>query len=402
MKHVPADQWQRAVRHLLAVRRPEQAEQVVRRRLAAQPEEAEAHRLLVLTLLKQSGRTAEALPIIRRAIALDPQDSEGHYYLSFLLAQQEQLVAALEAIREALRLASFNPAYLGYQAAILNAQQQAQPALEAANQGLAVSPGHLECLLQRIRALRSLHEYEAAAHTIGQLARWHPTSFLAHYLLGEEAERQGQTATAAAHLQEALRLQPDSTPAQQKLALLLLQLGQAALQHAETEVARSYFWQAWHLQPDNREVRQEIEQLARSSYWLKRQLLQLDAWSEDIQQGVKKGKPRALLHLYLIMVPLMAVFCLPLLLAMLVAAVQWRQHPDVRLLRQQTSRWAAIGEVALMVGVAAAALLLLLGFRLWLDTVSGEMILGLLVLVAVVVGICLLYEQPKAPPSQFQ
>lgn len=398
MEEVRATKWQEAVQHLLAVRRPEQAEQLVRRRLSITPHDAAAHELLGLVLLNLPGREAEAQAAIREAIGLDPQQPDAHYFQSVALLRSSQPFAALQAIDEALRLNPLNATYFGYKAVILNARRQPELALRVADAGLAYNPGHLECLYQRVRALKALHRPEAATQTIGQLARWHPTSFLAHYLLGEEAERQGRTAAAASHLQEALRLHPHSTRAQQKLLPLLAELGRAARQRGEAEAARAYFWQAWHLQPGNPDTQREIEQLAQHSYWLKRQLLRLDAWSEAVQQNLKKGQPRAFLQLYLVMVPLIAVFCLPLLLAMLYATVQWRLHPDVRLLRQH-SRRATVGRVALEVGAGLLVLGLIVALRLWLDTVSEEVILLLLGVLALVVGVCLRRQRGHTPSS---
>lgn len=399
MNHAEHTRWQEAVRHLLAVHRPEAAEQLVRRRLATHAQETAAHELLGLVLLNQPRRNAEALAVIRQAIALDPQQPDAHYFHSVALLRASQPFAALQAIEEALRLNPRGATYLGYKAVILNACRQPEQALAAADGGLFLDPGHLECLFQRIQALQHLGRWPDAATTIQQLARWHPTSWLSHCLLGEEAVRRQQLAAAVPHLEEAVRLAPTSLRPRQQLAPVLLSLGRQARQEGQPQVARSYFWQVWHLEPHNLEARQELVQLAQNSFWLKRQLGRLDAWYEELQLSLKQLKITAWLQLFLVLLPLIAVLCLPLVVLLLVAAMQWRLHPDVRELRQH-SRRAAIGEVGLLVSAGVGGLGLLVGLRLWLDTVSEDGILVLLTLLALGIGVVIRTQHsPSSTPE---
>ncbi|UOQ76066.1 tetratricopeptide repeat protein [Hymenobacter sp. 5516J-16] len=398
MKHAEQTRWQETVQHLLAVRRPEQAEQLLRHRLAINPQEAAAHELLGLVLLNQRNRNVEALAAIREAIALDPQQPDAHYFHSVWLLRNEQPFEALRAIEEALRLNARNATYLGYKAVILNARQHPEAALETTAQGLFLDPGHVECLYQRIRALKDLGRYELAVVTLQQLVRWHPNLAVAHAQLGEEALRTHQLKVAEGHFREAIRLNPTNERTQRKLLPLLAQLGQEAQRQRKPDEARRYFLELWQLAPHEPAAHHGLEQLAKESFWLKRQLLRLDAWSEAVQQDLKKGQLRAFLQLYLVMVPLMALFCLPLLLVMLYATLQWRLHPDVQRLRQH-SRQATIGRVAVEVGVGLLGLGLIVALRLWLNTVSDEVILVLLGLLAVSVGVNVFRQRRKASSS---
>lgn len=400
MEHAENERWQEAVQHLLHANRPEQAEQLARRRLVQHPQEAAAYEMLGLTLLNQKGRAPEALDVIEQGLALDPQSSDLYYFQSIVLQRLDRPSAALMAIGEALRLDSFNATYLGYKAVLLNACKQAEAALESATHGLYVDPGHVECLYQRVRALKQLGSFELAMVTLQQLVRWHPNSAVAHVLLGEEALRKQELKAAEGHFREAARLNPTNKHTQRELLPVLAQLGHEAQSQQNYPEARRYFLEVWQLDTGNADARQGLEQLAKESFWLKRQFLRLDAWWATIEQDMKKGKPRAFLQVYLVVLPLMVFCCLPLLVAMTIAAVQWRMHPDVLWLRQQTSRWAAVGEVALVGAIATVTLGLLIWLRLWLDTVSGEVILLLLVLAAVVIGVSVWREHSKPSPSE--
>ncbi|SNC68085.1 Flp pilus assembly protein TadD, contains TPR repeats [Hymenobacter gelipurpurascens] len=385
MNHAEHDRWQEAARHLLDVRRPEQAEHLVRRRLAKHPQEAEAHELLGLVLINQPGRTAEALTEIQQALALDPQSSDAHYFHSVLLLREGQPFAALQSIDEALHHDSLNATYLGFKAVILNTRRQPEAALEVATTGLRLNPGHIECLFQRILALQQLRSYEAASLTVGQLARWHPGLALTHALLGDEAMRAQQFAEAETHLREAIRLRPTDERTQRKLLPLLLQLGQEAQRQQKPTEARRYFLEAWHLSPGNSAARHGLEQLAQQRFWLKRQLRRLDAWSEQVQSEVKRGRLRAVLQLYLVLVPLVSLLCIPLIVAYIWAAVQWRLHPDVRMMHQRPASWLATLSPVAMAIVCLASAILAIALAIWLyslGVVASALVLPVVLLVA--------------------
>ncbi|GAB3228492.1 hypothetical protein GCM10027346_13110 [Hymenobacter seoulensis] len=401
MEFVENSRWQEAVQHLLAVHRPEQAEQLVRRRLASHPEEAAGHELLGLVLLHQPGRHAEALTAVRQAISLDPQQPDPHYFHSVALLRNEQPFEALRAIEEALRLNPRSASLFGHKAVILNTLTRYEEALAATKLGLYSNPSHKECLFQRIRALRNLHQPEAAALTIGQLLRWYPTLALAHYLQGEEELHQSQLTAAEAHFREAMRLGPTDERAKKKLLPLLVRLGQQAQAEGELRQARAYFLQAWHLEPTYPEARQGIEQLAKRTFWLKRQLLRFDDWATTIQEQARQRQLKGWLLLLLVLCPIIAFGCLPLILLHAIAAVQWRRHPDVRMLDLYVSPLMLAWRILLVILVGLGCLALVIGFRLWLDTQSREDIAALFLLVAFVVSIVVWFSKKETPQLPF-
>ncbi|UOQ67092.1 tetratricopeptide repeat protein [Hymenobacter volaticus] len=292
METIRTDRWQEAVQQLLAVRRPAQAEQLVRRRLATYPQDAYAHVLLAFTLLRQQ-RETEAIDAAENALSFNPAESEAYYLLALALARKGKVEAAQNAIRQALRLNSVSSKYLGIQAWLLNALNRSSEAQAAAEAGLSYDPTHVECLTQLANALRNQQQWSLLQACLRQLVKAHPQLPLAHKLLGEEALRQEHFAEAQAHFEAVLRLAPDEADAHKGL----------------TRALRYQFGPG---------------RLAR----------RLDVYMTSISEGTKKGQLRAWGHFLLIWIPL-SLLCVPILLFVGFEAVYWRLHPQVRQLRNR-------------------------------------------------------------------
>ncbi|UOG75817.1 hypothetical protein MTX78_04275 [Hymenobacter tibetensis] len=365
METIRTNRWQEAVRQLLAVRRPAQAEQLVRRRLATHPQDAEVYEQLALTLLNQPGRLHEALEVVHQAIALNPESSDAHYFHSIARLRNSQTHEALQAINEALRLHSHSAQYFGYKAVILNSLQQPEEALQAAKSGLFINPGHLECLYQRVQAFRQLNKSTAAAATIKEVARWHPNAAVTHRLLAEEAYDQDEFPIGEMHVREAIRLEPTNSRCQRLLLLILLQRGHKAISQTDIAAARTFFLEAWQLDPANVTARKGIERTTKASLQLHRQWRRCDAWLDGLKY--RNGWHQVWAWpLLLVLAVLIAYLCLPILALRIYIAVQWRRHPDVRLIRcypfSAVAGWKLL--VAVLAGVSAMSLCVWLVFYL--------------------------------------
>ncbi|MCA8832636.1 tetratricopeptide repeat protein [Hymenobacter pini] len=320
----PATRWQDAVQNLLDINRPEQAEQLVRQRLAHNPREALAYILLGFALYRQN-RLSEARVVIREALVLDPAASEAFYVLFLIEDEAGQAPARARALREALRLQPFNPKYLAAQAQLYLLQQQPAAAQQAAARGLAHRPDHTGCLIALATALHEQQHWSDLAPVLQQLVASHPNLPKAHQLLGREAMRQKHYAAAQAHFQEALRLAPTNA---------------TALQGASQAIRR----QLW---------------IGRLAVWL-------DTYLTFISEGTKQRKLKAWGHFLLILIPL-SLLCIPLLLFMGFEAGYWRLHPQVRRLRNRPDQNLFYAQQTLWrYGPVAAFTLLLLA---WLTTV---------------------------------
>jgi Flp pilus assembly protein TadD len=378
MEQTYVDQWEAAAQHLLALHRPQQAEQLIRRHLAAHPQEAFAHILLGVALLRQK-RWEEADRVVKQGIALDPQLGDAHYLLSVIQLNDSQPFAASQAIKEALQLNPYNAKYLGQQALICNTQGNYQNALQAAYAGLAVDPTHAECLVQAVQALQQLHHTKRASSALQRLLHFHPTLPAAHILCGEEALSRQDFLEAETHLRETLRLDPTHAKAKSKLLTVLLHLGKAALSNQEITQAQLYFQEARLLDPGNPEASTGLRKTIKHSFRLKRSFERFDAYMHHLERNN--------LVLLLLLCIVISFFCIPLLVLYVYASVQWRRHPEARLLRGTTVRSEPTPTPAEAPAKKVAGLLMLtviLGGASWLNAADSPGLVWIAVVVLVV------------------
>ncbi|MGY2133516.1 tetratricopeptide repeat protein [Hymenobacter sp. HD11105] len=331
MQQVQNDQWQEAVQHLLAVRRPEQAEQLIRRHLAQHPRDAFAHVLLALALLRQN-RLAEAANVAKTAISLNPSEGEGYYLLSLAQLYAGQLTAAESTIRHALELSPINSKYLGTLALILNGLERVVEAQVVAEAGLTNDPTHVQCLVQLVKSLQTQELWAPLNLSLQRLVQARPQLPFAHRALGQEAARQRQFAAAQAHYETAL-----------------------------------------HLAPDDAESHKGLTQALRYQFLPGRLMYRIDYYGTFISEKSPFGKLGAF-GLVLLVVGPISLFCIPLLLFVGFEAVYWRLHPKIRQLRSRPAgtrsylqetlyRYGAVASVQLLI---LALLPILIWGILWL------------------------------------
>ncbi len=201
---------------LLQRSRYDLAEQELRRVLAEDPEDAQAHALLACSLAEQN-KLQEAESSARQAIQLAPDSSYCHYIMGWIKVQEDDLPSARRAVEEAIRLDPESSDYHGLRAAIYLRAQRWQEALDAANEGLRHDPTHQNCLNHRAMALVKLNRPEEAQQTIGQALQENPENEQTHANLGWAYLHQGQHQKALEHFSEALRLDPNYDYARQGL-----------------------------------------------------------------------------------------------------------------------------------------------------------------------------------------
>ena len=348
------DQWQDMVQRLLDVHRPQQAEALVRRRLVTYPQEAFAHLLLAVALLRQL-RVQEAYVAVQQSIGFDPYLSEAHYLLSMVLMHRSQTYAALQALREALRLNSYSEKYLGYQAFIFNTRSEPEKALQSAEAGLRLNPTHIECLIQQIQALQKLQQPERAQLAMECLLENHPLLPAAHLLRGEDALLREDLAGAESYFREALRRAPGSAQARGKLLGVLLRLGEQAQQQLDIPTARRYFEAAWQLEPDNARAYAGLVQCIKYSFRLTRLLYRLDAYLSK-NYGLQ----------LLLAVPI-GLLCVPAIALYVFAALQWRLHPDIKRLPLSTvHRKPSTWDVVLAGVLSLVGLVVIVAVAVWI------------------------------------
>lgn len=193
---------------LLQQSRYDLAEQELRRLLADDPEDAQAHALLALSLAQQD-KLQEAEGSARHAIHLAPDQPYCHFMLGLVKAQGDDLQTARQAVEEAIRLDPEQSDYYGLRASIFLRAERWQEALEAADEGLTHDPTHQGCLNHRAMALIKLNRHEEAHRTIDQALQKDPEDERTHANLGWAYLHKGRHQQALEHFSEALRLNPD-------------------------------------------------------------------------------------------------------------------------------------------------------------------------------------------------
>lgn len=201
-------------RHLLALKRPADAETAARQALAESPNDAEAHALLGFALYQQEQNPA-ALREAELAIGLAPDVATYHYARALILLALDRRAEAQTAIREALRLDPTQAAYHGVQSRIHLLRKEWQAALQAAEEGLRCDPEDVGCTNLRARALLQLGRGAEAAATIETALRHDPENPATHANQGWALLQRGEHRAALEHFREALRRDPMSMHARE-------------------------------------------------------------------------------------------------------------------------------------------------------------------------------------------
>jgi Flp pilus assembly protein TadD len=191
---------QRQHRHADAVNELHQA-------LLADPDDAQAHAMLGISLL-ETGKPKEATAEAQQAVGLAPDLPYAHYALAYILLKRNWLDEALQAAREAVRLESFNPHHFSLLSAIEFERRNWPGALDQAENALAIDPDDTWATNLRAMALVKLGRRDEAAAAMGDALQRDPEDAVTHANTGWTYLHQGDHRNARHHFREALRLDP--------------------------------------------------------------------------------------------------------------------------------------------------------------------------------------------------
>ncbi|GAB2957729.1 hypothetical protein GCM10027048_25480 [Hymenobacter coalescens] len=283
------------LRALFGLRRPELAEQALRRLLQQHPQSVWLHGMLAWAHYQQDQWPA-AREAAATAVALNPEYSYAHYLLGLVALAEGRLGLAAVSLTEARRLDPLAANYQTAQGMLYYAQQRYGEALDALAEALALNPTATDAWRFRHAALVGLERYAEAEQTARQWLRLEPQHHLAQQAAGQAALRRKDYAAARQHLAEALRLQPDWPGAKRDLAQALK--------------GRFRLWR-----------------------WL-------DAGYEHMQRLYERGRRGNVLAWVAVLAGsvVVAYLCVPLLLLHLGVYLRWRLDPQVRHLLQSSKR----------------------------------------------------------------
>ena len=180
---------------------------MLRRALAGDPTDAEAHTLLAFTLLYQ-GRETDALLEAQAAVRFAPDNPAGHYAGAIILTEMKKYDEALSAIRTAIRLVPEMPRYHAVMGTIYMRQRKWQQALDAVETGLRFDPQDIQCNNIRAMALVKLGRQAEAGQSLESILALNPENPMTHANQGWALLHGGQHERALEHFREALRLNP--------------------------------------------------------------------------------------------------------------------------------------------------------------------------------------------------
>jgi tetratricopeptide (TPR) repeat protein len=170
--------------------------------------------------LANRGRTDEAAKNFIRAIEIKEDFAPARLNLGMALVDQGNLDAAIEQFDAALEInPSLHEAY-NRRGAAQASRGRTQEAIESFSKALEINPGFAPALVNLGIALDQQGRSEEAIDAFTKALQLRTNSALAsqaHYRLANLILKKGDTARAASHYREALRLKPDFLQAQQAL-----------------------------------------------------------------------------------------------------------------------------------------------------------------------------------------
>jgi predicted O-linked N-acetylglucosamine transferase (SPINDLY family) len=259
----------------------QQAEQIYRAILQADPQQVDALHLLGL-IASQVGQHEAAIACIGQALGYKPDFPEAHYNLGNVLSGRGKLEEAVAHYQQAVRLKpDFVEAHNNLGLA-LQAQGKLKEARVSLREALRLRPDFAEAHNNLGNVRKQRGKWEEAAGHYQQALRHKPDFAEAHNNLGTVLKAQRKPEEAAARYQEALRLRPDYAEAH-------VNLGAVRREQGRLEDAVAHFRQALRLQPDLAEA---CEGLATT---LTRQGLADEALA-CLREGLRRHPGRATLH----------------------------------------------------------------------------------------------------------
>ncbi|MBF0293589.1 MAG: tetratricopeptide repeat protein [Magnetococcales bacterium] len=214
-----------------------------------------ANRILLLAqrlvALSQESRHEEMATLARELVAIAPAHPFGWKALGLAMHRQGQANAALDAMREALRLAPEDADTHYHAGCLLHAIRRLDEAEACYRQALALHPSCVDAALNLGNLLRESNRGIEAEAAYREAIRIQPDCAAAHGNLGVALREQKRLPEAEAALREAIRLTPDDPEAHNNLCLILQDQG-------ASEAATAALREVIRLQPDNAQAHYKL------------------------------------------------------------------------------------------------------------------------------------------------
>jgi Flp pilus assembly protein TadD len=205
---------------LLTMRRPAQAEEVIRACLSAEPGDPLLLVLLARALLQQD-KYAQAQTAARAALTHDPTSPQALSCLAEIAAHANDFDDGSDYVDRALSLAPLSAGLHRQKAAILLLADRPEEALKSVSTARSLAPDDAEIAALNARILLRLGRRDQAGSEVRRALALEPMSATVHATAGLHTLRQGHTAESIVRYREALRIDPTDAAAREGLALAL-------------------------------------------------------------------------------------------------------------------------------------------------------------------------------------
>jgi tetratricopeptide (TPR) repeat protein len=197
-----------------------QAEQIYRRILEANPQHADALHLLGM-IEHAGGRHHTAVELIRKAIAINPNEPHYHSNLGTVLQAQGKLDQALACFEQALTLKPDLAEVHSNFGNILLTQGKLDEAATRQERAIALKPDCAEAYFNLGNVRKAQGNFDVAVDCYMQALALKPVLVAAETNLGSVLYTQGKLDEAEAALERALSLRPDHPEAHSNLGSVL-------------------------------------------------------------------------------------------------------------------------------------------------------------------------------------
>ena len=191
----------------------------------------------------QAGRLQQAEQLYRQILAADPDQADAWHYLGLLAYRAGQLDKAIELLSMAIQKVAKNALYHFNLGVVFQKGGRLGEAVESYRRALTISPGHVEAHSNLGNALKEQGKLGQAIASYQKALSLNPNYVEAHNNLGVALKEQGRVDEAVAAYERALRLKPNHVEAH-------CNLGIALKEQSKLEAATASFEQALSLKPD--------------------------------------------------------------------------------------------------------------------------------------------------------
>jgi tetratricopeptide (TPR) repeat protein len=208
----------------------------------------------------QAGQLVQAEQIYRRVLQSEPNNADAHHLLGVIAHQVGQHEQAIQLIERAIKL---NPNYADYYSNLANvyrALAKYSTAIELYQQAIKINAKHIQAWGNLGNVHKELEQYEQAIRCYQKVTRYLPNNPIAYNNIGVAYKALKNYAQAESYYKQAIKIQPHYADAQHNLSVVLCLQNKftQALKHGK--LALKYNAKLWPAYVNLAEIYQQQQQ----------------------------------------------------------------------------------------------------------------------------------------------